>query len=73
MSEEEFGLPSKWPITFPCDSMFMDYIMLLVRQGLGRELERTVINSVTIGNCSLAAFSHEEYAGQQSLVSGYWM
>ncbi|XP_016490978.2 auxin-responsive protein SAUR68-like [Nicotiana tabacum] len=34
MSEEEFGLPSGGPITLPCDSDFMDYIVSLIKKGV---------------------------------------
>ncbi|XVE93958.1 hypothetical protein REPUB_Repub01dG0239000 [Reevesia pubescens] len=32
MSEEEFGLSSNRPIFLPCDSVFMNYIVLLIKQ-----------------------------------------
>ncbi|MBA0734504.1 hypothetical protein Gogos_018408 [Gossypium gossypioides] len=32
MSEEEFGLSSDGPITFPCDSVIMSYIVLLMSE-----------------------------------------
>ncbi|KAK5837727.1 auxin-responsive protein SAUR66-like [Gossypium arboreum] len=31
LSEEEFGLPSDGAITFPCDSVFMNYIVSIVK------------------------------------------
>ena len=31
MSEDEFGLPCDGPITLPCDAVFMDYILSLLR------------------------------------------
>ncbi|TMW95979.1 hypothetical protein EJD97_008107, partial [Solanum chilense] len=34
MYEEEFGLPSGGPITLPCDSAFMNYIISLMKKGL---------------------------------------
>lgn len=33
MSEEEFGLSSKGPITLPCDAVFMNYVVLLIQRG----------------------------------------
>ncbi|XP_019157617.1 PREDICTED: auxin-responsive protein SAUR68-like [Ipomoea nil] len=54
MSEEEFGLPSDGPITLPCDSVFMDYIISLLSRGLSRELENALIVSVTSHRCSSA-------------------
>ncbi|XP_043709147.1 auxin-responsive protein SAUR36-like [Telopea speciosissima] len=32
MSEEEFGLPGDGPITLPCDSAFMEYIISSVKR-----------------------------------------
>ncbi|MCD9559571.1 hypothetical protein HAX54_017621 [Datura stramonium] len=32
ISEEEFGLPSGGPITLPCDSGFMDYIISIIKK-----------------------------------------
>nr|XP_033510095.1 auxin-responsive protein SAUR66-like [Nicotiana tomentosiformis] len=34
MSEEEFGLPSGGAITLPCDWVFMDYIISLIKKGV---------------------------------------
>ncbi|OWM80471.1 hypothetical protein CDL15_Pgr019751 [Punica granatum] len=39
MSEEEFGLSSKGPITLPCDAAFMGYVVSLIQGGVGEELE----------------------------------
>lgn len=32
MAEEEFGLPRDGPITIPCEAVFMDYVVSLIRQ-----------------------------------------
>ncbi|GMP37353.1 hypothetical protein CsSME_00009068 [Camellia sinensis var. sinensis] len=40
MSEEEFGLPRDGPIMLPCDAVFIDYILSLVRRGLAQDLEQ---------------------------------
>ncbi|KAM0049210.1 putative small auxin-up RNA [Helianthus debilis subsp. tardiflorus] len=34
MSEDEFGLPTDGPITLPCDSSHMSYLINMVEQGL---------------------------------------
>ncbi|KAL0412357.1 UNVERIFIED_CONTAM: Auxin-responsive protein SAUR67 [Sesamum radiatum] len=39
MSEEEYGLPSNGPIVLPCDSLFMDYAICLIRQGQAGDLQ----------------------------------
>ncbi|MFQ6660212.1 hypothetical protein Gotur_028814 [Gossypium turneri] len=52
MSEEEFGLSSNRPLTFLCDSVIMSYIVLLVRRGLAKDLEKAVVNSISSNSCS---------------------
>ncbi|OMO91985.1 Auxin responsive SAUR protein [Corchorus olitorius] len=52
MSEEEFGLPSDGPITLPCDSVVMNYVVSLVKRGLAKDLEKAVLNSLTTYHCS---------------------
>ncbi|OMO73913.1 Auxin responsive SAUR protein [Corchorus olitorius] len=77
MSEEEFGLSSDGPIRLPCDSVIMNYIVLLVGRGLAKDLERAVLNSITCHRCSSysfgSTFSHDGHADQQqqSLVCGF--
>ncbi|MBA0793162.1 hypothetical protein Gohar_017586, partial [Gossypium harknessii] len=53
MSEEEFGLPSDGPITLPCDSVVMNYIVSIVKRGLAKDLEKAVLNFITTYSCSL--------------------
>ncbi|KAI3441173.1 uncharacterized protein J3R85_002414, partial [Psidium guajava] len=46
MSEEEFGLSSDGPIIMPCDAAAMEYMVSLVQQGVAKELEKAVLNSI---------------------------
>ncbi|XWS40257.1 hypothetical protein CRYUN_Cryun18bG0125000 [Craigia yunnanensis] len=73
MSEEEFGLSSDGPILLPCDSMFMNYIVLLFQQGLAKDLQKAVLNSLNTSSCSSysTTFFHEGHADYHSLVSGF--
>ncbi|XVF07069.1 hypothetical protein REPUB_Repub06bG0105400 [Reevesia pubescens] len=68
MSEEEFGLQTDGPITLPCDSVVMNYIVSLVKRGLAKDLERAVLNSITTYRCSSDAYFNQEHIDQQSLV-----
>ena len=55
MSEEEFGLPTDGPITLPCESLFLEYVISLAYKGhLAKELEKALlmINSMSIGHYS---------------------
>ncbi|XP_022764304.1 auxin-responsive protein SAUR64-like [Durio zibethinus] len=72
MSEEEFGLSSDGPITLPCGSVIMSYIVLLVQRGLAKDLEKAVLNSISGHRCSsYSSFFHKGHADQQSLVCGF--
>ncbi|KAH1122730.1 hypothetical protein J1N35_005890 [Gossypium stocksii] len=68
----EFGLSSDGPITFPCDSVIMSYIVLLVRRRLAKDLEKAVLNSITSNICSsYSTFLHEGHAEKQLPVCGF--
>ncbi|KAB2091866.1 hypothetical protein E1A91_A03G228100v1 [Gossypium mustelinum] len=72
MSEEEFGLPSDGPITLPCDSVAMNYILSLLQRSLAKHLEKAVLNSVASYRCSSnASYCHQAHTDQQSLVYGF--
>ncbi|KAF3681788.1 Auxin-responsive protein SAUR64 [Capsicum annuum] len=68
MSEEEFGLPSGFPITVPCDAAFMDYIISLIQKGVAAgDLHKALI--LSIPSCCCSTFSlHQESGNQQLLV-----
>ena len=68
MSEEEFGLPSGGPITLPCDSAFMDYIISLVKKGVtAGDLHKALLLSIPSCCCSTSSL-HQESGNQQLLV-----
>ncbi|XP_009592056.1 auxin-responsive protein SAUR68-like [Nicotiana tomentosiformis] len=68
MSEEEFGLPSGGPITLPCDSDFMDYIISLIKKGVSAgDLHKALLLSITSCCCS-TSYLHQESRNQQILV-----
>nr|GLL37046.1 auxin-responsive protein SAUR68-like [Ipomoea trifida] len=67
MSEEEFGLPSDGPITLPCDAVLMEYIISLLSQGVGKELQTALLASVTSNRCSSTSM-HQGLRDQQFLV-----
>ncbi|XP_055828468.1 auxin-responsive protein SAUR68-like [Solanum dulcamara] len=68
MSEEEFGLPSGCPITLPCDSGFMNYIISLIKKGVAAgDLQKALL--LSIPSCCSSTFSlHQESGTQQLLV-----
>ncbi|KAL7207047.1 hypothetical protein ACSBR2_019692 [Camellia fascicularis] len=67
--EAEFGLPRDGPITLPCDSIFMEYIVSLIQRGVVKDLEKALLMSVATSLCSssLSSFHHGK-ANQQLLV-----
>ncbi|CAN4126618.1 unnamed protein product [Withania somnifera] len=68
MSEEEFGLPSGGPITLPCDSAFMEYIVSLIKRGVTAEdLHKALLLSIPSCCCSTSSL-HQESKTQQILV-----
>ncbi|KAL3339684.1 hypothetical protein AABB24_028341, partial [Solanum stoloniferum] len=68
MSEEEFGLPNGGPITLPCDSALMSYIISLIKKGVAAgDLRRVVLLSIPSCCCSTSSL-HEESGSRQLLV-----
>ncbi|KAI8004127.1 Auxin-responsive protein SAUR64 [Camellia lanceoleosa] len=60
LPEPEFGLPRDGPITLPCDSIFMEYIVSLIQCGVAKDLEKALLMSVATSLCSssLSSFHH---------------
>ncbi|XP_015158658.1 auxin-responsive protein SAUR68-like [Solanum tuberosum] len=68
MSEEEFGLPSGGPITLPCDSAFMSYIISLIKRGVtAGDLHQALLLSIPSGYCSTSSL-YQESGSRQILV-----
>ncbi|KAG5611774.1 hypothetical protein H5410_023055 [Solanum commersonii] len=68
MSEEEFGLPRGGPITLPCDSVFMSYIISLIKKGVAAgDLHRAVLLSIP-SCCRSTSSLHQESGKRQLLV-----
>ncbi|XP_069152887.1 auxin-responsive protein SAUR68-like [Solanum lycopersicum] len=63
MSEEEFGLSSGGPITLPCESDFMDYIISLITT---EDLVNALLLSIPSSCCSTSSLCQE--SGRQQLL-----
>ncbi|KAJ0960313.1 hypothetical protein J5N97_001884 [Dioscorea zingiberensis] len=64
MSEEEYGLPSDGPITLPCDAVFMEYLLSLLRRRVSKDVERALLGSILTpfqSACSLIAVGHAQH------------
>ncbi|XP_020272242.1 auxin-responsive protein SAUR68-like [Asparagus officinalis] len=46
MSEDEHGLPSDGPIILPCDAVFMEYILSLLRRRGSKAMDRVLLDTV---------------------------
>ncbi|KAJ4715915.1 Auxin-responsive protein [Melia azedarach] len=72
MSEEEFGLPSSGPITLPCDSIFMNYVMSLIKGSIPEDLEKALLTSLSTCHFSASSsISLGESHQQQPLIYSY--
>lgn len=73
MSEEEFGLPRDGPITLPCDAVFMNYVVFLIkRRVITEEMERALLMSMATLQCSVLyrSFCQEE-SSHSILICGF--
>ncbi|XP_017187798.2 auxin-responsive protein SAUR67-like [Malus domestica] len=72
ISEEEFGLSSSEPITLPCDSIFMNYMVSLVKRGcFNVDTEKALLNSIITRSCSMNACLHQGQTSPQLLLWSY--
>jgi hypothetical protein len=55
LSRDEFGLPSDGPITLPCEAFFMEYILMLIRRGADKNLEKPLLMSIS--TCCALSYS----------------
>lgn len=56
MSEEEFGLPKDGPITLPCDSASMEYIVSVVKREVSDVEMALVLSILAFTHCSSSCF-----------------
>ncbi|KAF3649734.1 putative auxin-induced protein X15-like [Capsicum annuum] len=69
MSEEKFGLPSGGPITLSCDSVFMDYIISLIKKGVtAGDLHKALFLSIPSCCCTSTSYLHQESGNQLLLI-----
>lgn len=64
MSEEEYGLLCKGPIVLPCDSVFMDHVICLIRKGRAGDLNRALLAR----SCCSSSCLQEGKIGQQLVI-----
>ncbi|KAJ8618272.1 hypothetical protein MRB53_014458 [Persea americana] len=71
MSEDQFGLPCDGPITMPCDGLFMEYVVSFIRRRLSEDIEKALLTSIAMGQCSTSSMLQLENNHQQILIHGF--
>ncbi|XVF68026.1 hypothetical protein PTKIN_Ptkin10aG0169700 [Pterospermum kingtungense] len=70
-AEEEFGIPSNGPLTLPCDAVFLQYVISLIKQQLTEDVEKALLTSITCGHCSSASYLYQDSRNQPSLICSF--
>lgn len=73
MSEEEYGISNGGPIVMPCDSIFVEYTLSLIRKGVSEGLERALLNSTTTSWCLVLASPSQEPKSLHLAVPAHWL
>ncbi|KAK1370400.1 Auxin-responsive protein SAUR66 [Heracleum sosnowskyi] len=71
MAEEEYGLQINGPITLPCDSVFLDYVSLVLRHP-AKDLERALFMSISeSAHCLQSSYIDQEEISQKNIIHGF--
>ncbi|XWS55146.1 hypothetical protein CRYUN_Cryun10bG0149700 [Craigia yunnanensis] len=70
LAEEEFGLPSNGPLTFPCDAAFMEYVISLIKRHATKDMKKALLTSISNGRCSTSSYLHQAKS-HQLLISSF--
>ncbi|CAO2815701.1 unnamed protein product [Amaranthus hypochondriacus] len=71
IAEEEFGVTSLGPITLPCDSKFMEYVISVVQRSAPQDLEQALIMSLASCRHSSPSQQHQEQTSSHLLVCSF--
>lgn len=71
MSKEEFGLTCDGPIRLPCDAVFMEYVISLIKRNATKDIETALLMSMTAAHCLPISHLHHEPSNCQSLICGF--
>ncbi|KAL5791249.1 hypothetical protein ACOSQ2_006137 [Xanthoceras sorbifolium] len=66
-----FGLSINGPITLPCNSTFLKYVLSLFRGGMSEDLEKSLLTSLTTCHISVSLLGQEMSHHQQTLIYSY--
>ena len=71
-SEEEFGLPANGPIRLPCDSVFLEYVISLVRERVPEDVEKALIISMAACHNEASSLSRGlRQSHEQTIIYGF--
>ncbi|OMO91995.1 Auxin responsive SAUR protein [Corchorus olitorius] len=71
LAEEEFGLPSDSPLKLPCDTVFLEYVITLIKRRPTKDVEKALLTSIANGCCSYSSLVHQQSSNQQLLVCSF--
>ncbi|EEF39754.1 conserved hypothetical protein [Ricinus communis] len=66
MAEDEFGLPSKGPLTLPCEAELMEYAIGLIKRQVTRDVEMALLTSIA-NSCSSSSFHLQQHVTSHQL------
>ncbi|KAH9614049.1 hypothetical protein KSS87_019840 [Heliosperma pusillum] len=70
MAEEEFGIGASGPITLPCESSFMEYIISMIQKHVAKDLENALIASLS--SCRYSSLvEHQGQTNHHLLISSF--
>jgi len=72
IAEEELGSPSDGPLTFPCDSDLMKYVVSLIENHISADVEKALLMSIARSHCSLSLDPHHEVPSHQIPICSFW-
>ncbi|KAG9443213.1 hypothetical protein H6P81_019067 [Aristolochia fimbriata] len=61
MSEDEFGLAANGRITLPCNAVFLDYILSLIRRHPSKDTEKALLLSIASDRCFISCSQQSEH------------
>ncbi|GLT27942.1 hypothetical protein SLA2020_029050 [Shorea laevis] len=71
LAEEEFGLPGNGPLMLPCDAVFMEYVISLIKIRATKDVQRAVLMFITNGRCSSSLCLHQPATTQQLSICSF--
>ncbi|KMT01289.1 hypothetical protein BVRB_9g213060 [Beta vulgaris subsp. vulgaris] len=71
IADEEYGVTSAGPITLPCDSEFMEYMISMVQRHVTEDLEKALIMSLAACKYSSLSLENQEQMNPHLLICSF--